>query len=59
MAKIDTAAIEAITSLQQSGKPDLFGKIFSLFEQNTPALLDAIETGAHNEDPETVRACRS
>jgi len=55
MTQIDTAAIEAITSLQQPGKPDLFGKVFELFEQNSPALLDTIETGFQAGDTEAVR----
>lgn len=55
MTQIDTAAIEAITSLQQPGKPDLFGKVFDLFEQNSPALLDTIESGCAAGDTEAVR----
>lgn len=56
MVQIDNAAIEAITSLQQPGKPDLFAKIFSMFELNTPGLLESIEAGHAAGDGESVRA---
>ena len=55
MAHIETRAIEAITSLQQAGKPDLFAKIYSLFELNTPGLIASIESGYANGDTESVR----
>ncbi len=55
MVTIDTDAIEAITSLQQPGSPDLFAKIVSMFELNTPGLIDSIETGFAAADAETVR----
>lgn len=56
MVQIDKAAIEAITSLQKPGKPDLFAKIFSMFELNTPGLLESIEAGHASGDSESVRA---
>lgn len=56
MVQIDNSAIEAITSLQQPGKPDLFAKIHSMFELNTPGLLETIEAGYAADDSEAVRA---
>ncbi len=55
MVQIDNAAIDALTSLQQPGKPDLFAKIFSMFELNTPGLLESIEAGYATGDSEAVR----
>lgn len=56
VVNIDIEAIEAITSLQQPGSPDLFGKIVSMFELNTPGLIESIETGFAAGDAEAIRA---
>lgn len=56
MTNIDMSAIEAITSLQRPGKPDLLSKILGLFEQNCPGSIDEIEQGLVNSDLEAVKA---
>ncbi len=55
MTDIDINAIEAITSLQRPGKPNLLAKIIALFEQNSPALIEAIEAGVANQDLESIQ----
>lgn len=56
MTLIDDVAIEAITSLQKPGKPDLFAKIVALFEQNSPDLIDSIVRAADGGDADSARA---
>jgi len=56
MTLIDDAAIEAITSLQKPGKPDLFAKIVTLFEQNSPSLIESIVRAPESDDADSARA---
>ena len=56
MTLIDDVAIEAITSLQKPGKPDLFAKIVTLFEQNSPDLIESIVAAPDNGDADSARA---
>jgi len=56
MTQIDEVAIEAITSLQKPGKPDLFAKIVTLFEQNSPGLIESIVRAPESGDTDSARA---
>jgi len=56
MTLIDDVAIEAITSLQKPGKPDLFAKIVTLFEKNSPDLIESIVAAPDSGDVDSARA---
>jgi len=52
---IDKSAVQAISSLQRPGKPDLLGRIVGLFESDSPALIEAIIAAVDSGDLESMR----
>ena len=55
MVKLDETALLTLLSLGDSGSSDLFNKIFNLFEENSPQLIDTIQTAYASGDTDAVR----
>ncbi len=55
MVKLDETALLTLLSLGDSGSSDLFNKIFNLFEENAPQLIDTIQTAYASGDTDAVR----
>lgn len=52
---INQAALDNIRQLQLPGKPDLLGKIVSLYMKDSPGLLNALREAINQGDAEQVR----
>jgi len=52
---IDKSALQAISSLQRPGKPDLLGRIVGLFASDSPASISAIVAAVESGDLESMR----
>ncbi len=56
MLTLDETALLTLLSLGNTGSPDLFNKIFKLFEDNSPDLIKKIQSAYASGDNESVRA---
>lgn len=56
MVTIDENALKALLSLGQSGAPGLFEKVFRMFEDSSPEMIEAMQSGFAAGDTETVRS---
>jgi len=52
---IDKSALQAISSLQRPGKPDLLGRIVDLFASDSPVSISAIVAAAETGDLDSMR----
>jgi HPt (histidine-containing phosphotransfer) domain-containing protein len=52
---IDKSALQAITSLQRPGKPDLLGRVVDLFAKDSPAAISAIVAAVETGNLEEIR----
>ena len=52
---IDSAALEAIRSLQSDAAPRLLAQVVQMYLDSTPALIEQLQIGMDGSDYETVR----
>ncbi len=52
---LDTNILESIKQLQQSGAPDLLGKVIQAYLKETPKLLDRLLTAFNQADADSAR----
>ena len=53
---IDSAALEAIRSLQSDAAPRLLAQVVQIYLDSTPALIEQLRTGMGNSDHDAIRA---
>jgi two-component system sensor histidine kinase/response regulator len=53
---LDSAALDAIRSLQSDAAPRLLAQVVQIYLDSTPALIEQLRTGMHRSDHDTIRA---
>ena len=53
--EIDESALDAIRSLQRTGKPDILARIVNMYMEKSPELISAIREGAAANDCDKVK----
>jgi two-component system sensor histidine kinase/response regulator len=53
---IDSAALEAIRSLQSDAAPRLLAQVVQIYLDSTPALIEQLRTGMGNSDHDAIHA---